>query len=83
MTPAELLAHLRGLGFKVAAQGDKLTVTGKSARLTPDLAALIAAHKQPLLDLLWFEVPLYDAPWLRRWGEEYDDRPPAQEESPS
>lgn len=72
MTPEELLAHLRSLKFHVSAEGDRLTVRGPQGAMTPDLAEQVTTHKQALLDLLWFEVPFVDAPWLRRWGEEYD-----------
>lgn len=80
VTPAELLAHLRSLGLRVRADGERLLVTGKPGAMTPDLAEQVKTHKQELLDLLWFEVPFEDAPWLRRWGEEYDDRPAEQHE---
>lgn len=51
MTPAALLANLRGWGVEVRARGDKLRLSPQSA-LTPELLALVKDHKPGLLELL-------------------------------
>lgn len=51
MTATDVLARLRALGISVAADGDDL-VLRPSSKLTPEMLALVRAHKPALLALL-------------------------------
>lgn len=52
MTPAEVLALLRALGFSVRAEGEQVRVSVVDAPWTPAIIAAARAHKPALLEIL-------------------------------
>ena len=62
MQAVELLSTLVSAGCRVAAEGDRLRVTGpRDAPLTPDLRTAVVQHKAELLRLLADDDP--DVRW--------------------
>jgi hypothetical protein len=72
VSPAALLAHLRGLGAHVAIVEGKLRCLAPAGTLTPELIATMLAHKAALLAVLRKEAAREAA---GRWGWDFPSPP--------
>lgn len=51
-TPVKIISHLRGLGIKLKADGDRLRFEGPKGALTQELRSMLRERKPELLDFL-------------------------------